>query len=257
MIRARDVTLSVDSKVLVRDVAFDVEAGEIIAVLGRNGVGKTTLLRAIAGVRAPKSGSVTIGGRDMAKISPAQRARTVAHVAGDDLFLDRLTVRDVVSMGRYPHHEWWQWREEPRDRTSIDAALQAVHMQAFAERRFDTLSSGERQRIWLALALAQEARVLLLDEPTSHLDIGVAREILRLLRAQAREDRTVVCVLHDVNEAAEFADKILLLGSQRLLAFDVPERALTPALLQQAYGIDMECLRTEDGGFRVFPVSLR
>jgi iron complex transport system ATP-binding protein len=255
VIRARDVNLQIDAKLLIAHAAFDVEPGSVVAVLGRNGVGKTTLLRTLAGVRAPDRGSLTIDGREVAHVPPALRARMIAHVAGDDLFLDRLTVRDVVSMGRYPHHRWWQWREEARDHASIDGALQAVHMDAFAMRRFDTLSSGERQRIWLALALAQEARVLLLDEPTSHLDVGVAREILRLLRTQALAGKAVVCVLHDVNEAAEFADRILLLGSQRVLAFDVPERVLTPPLLQAAYGIQMEVLRTSGGALRVFPVS--
>jgi iron complex transport system ATP-binding protein len=156
-------------------------------------------------------------------------------------------------MGRYAHHRWWQWREEPQDHQSIERALRAVRMETFAHRGFDTLSSGERQRVWLALALAQEARALLLDEPTSHLDVGVAREILRLLRAQADAGKAVVCVLHDVNEAAEFADRILLIGVKRVLAFDVPERVLTPAFLEEAYGIRMESIRTADGGIRVFP----
>jgi iron complex transport system ATP-binding protein len=251
----RGVSLNIGSKLLISNADFDIEAGQIVAVLGRNGVGKTTLLRTLAGVRAANAGSVTIDGRDVARMPPAQRARSIAHVAGDDLFLDRLTVRDVVSMGRYPHHRWWQWREERDDRTSIDGALESVHMHPFAARRFDTLSSGERQRIWLALALAQEARVLLLDEPTSHLDVGVAREILRLLRAQAAAGKAVVCVLHDVNEAAEFADRIMLLGTQCVLAFDVPERVLTPPLLRDAYGIQMELVRTPGGALRVFPVS--
>jgi iron complex transport system ATP-binding protein len=253
MIRASDLGLRNGTQRLIDGASFEVMRGELVAVLGQNGAGKTTLLRTLAGVRAPNAGSVVVGDREVRQLPSAQRARLIAHIAGDDLFVDRLTVRDVVSMGRYPHHRWWQWREAAVDERAVSDALEAVHMQAFGMRRFDTLSSGERQRIWIALALAQEAPVLLLDEPTSHLDVGVAHEILRLLRAQARDGKTVICVLHDLNEAAEFADRILLLGDRRILAVDTPERVLTTALLQGAYGIRMESVRTRDGAIRVFP----
>jgi len=120
-------------------------------------------------------------------------------------------------------------------------------------RRFDTLSSGERQRVWLALAFAQEAPVLLLDEPTSHMDVRIAHDILAMLRGQARGGKTIICVLHDVNEAAEFADRILLLGSGRILALDTPARVLSSSLLETAYGIRMELVKTQSGTLRAFP----
>ncbi len=119
--------------------------------------------------------------------------------------------------------------------------------------RFDTLSSGERQRVWIALALAQEAPVLLLDEPTSHLDVRVARDILHLLRAQVEIGKTVVCALHDLNEAAQFADRLLLLGCGELLAFAPPQDVLQCNLLERAYGISMEIVRSASGALRVFP----
>ena len=227
--------------------------GEFIAVLGANGAGKTTLLRALAGVRRTDGGRISLDGHDVASLHPAQRARLLAHIAADDLFIDRLGVRDVVAMGRYAHHRWWEWREERRDDAAIARALAAVGMQAFASRAFDTLSSGERQRVWLAMGLAQEAPVLLLDEPTSHLDVRAAHDILGLLRAQAAAGKTVVCVLHDVNEAAEFADRILLIGSGAVLALADPENALSPAVLERAYGVRMERMRSPSGALRVFP----
>jgi len=204
-------------------------------------------------VRPPERGSVTIDGQECFTMPPAHRARVIAHIAGDDLFMDRLTVRDVVAMGRYPHHRWWEWREEPTDRAAIDRSLIAVNMQSFAARRFDTLSSGERQRIWLALAFAQEARVLLLDEPTSHMDVRVAHDILTLLREQSHGGKAIICVLHDVNEAAEFADRILLLGNGSVLSIDTPSHVLSSSLLQTAYGIHMELVETASGALRVFP----
>jgi iron complex transport system ATP-binding protein len=204
-------------------------------------------------VAHPRAGRVTVDGCDIFSLTSLERARSIAYIATDDLFLDRLTVRDVVATGRYAHHRWWQWNEEPRDDAAIDGALHSVQMAGFAPRPFDTLSSGERQRIWLAMALAQEAPVLLLDEPTSHLDVRVAQEILSLLRAQARSGKTIVCVLHDVNEAAQFAHRILLLGPGEPIAFDEPENVLSSALLERAYGVRMELVRSGSGALRVFP----
>lgn len=252
MIAARDLTLRIAARTLLAQASFDVMPAQFVAVLGANGVGKTTLLRTLAGVRNPDGGHVHLNGRDLSHYAPPERARLIAHITTDDLFLDRLLVREVVAMGRYPHHRWWQWTQEPHDEAAVARALQAVHMQAFAHRRFDTLSSGERQRVWLALALAQEAPLLLLDEPTSHLDVRVAREILCLLRAQVQVGKTVICALHDLNEAAEFADRILLLGCAELLAFSAPSQALTPDLLERAYGINMEVVRSQSGILRVF-----
>ncbi len=128
-------------------------------------------------------------------------------------------------------------------------------MRAFEERRFSTLSSGERQRVWLAMALAQEAPLLLLDEPTSHLDVRTAQEMLQLLRSQVRREKSVVCVLHDVNEAAEFADRIILLDGRSMLAFDSASNVLTSPLLDRAYGTALERVRTPSGRLRVFPAA--
>jgi ABC-type cobalamin/Fe3+-siderophores transport system ATPase subunit len=255
MISVRDLTLRIGARTLLRRCGFDVKRGEFVAVLGPNGVGKTTLLRTIAGVRAPDEGQVSLDGRNVRQIRASERARLVAHIASDDLFWDQLLVREVVAMGRYAHHRWWEWQVDRRDDAAVAHALRAVHMEAFADRRFDTLSSGERQRIWLALALAQEAALLLLDEPTSHLDVRVAHDILQLLKAQVRSGKTVVCALHDINEAAEFADRVLLLGCAEVLALDQPDNVLEPGLLERAYGIRMETLRSPTGALRVFPAA--
>ncbi|MHB1550439.1 MAG: ABC transporter ATP-binding protein [Vulcanimicrobiaceae bacterium] len=253
MIQARELRVRAGTRTLLEGVNFDVREREFVAVLGPNGAGKTTLLRAIAGTGDFAGGTLRVGGRPIESLGANERARTIAYMASDDAFAENMCVRDVVAMGRYSFHHWWQWHEEPRDREAVDAALRAVGMELFADRAFPTLSTGERQRIWLALGLAQEAPLLLLDEPTSHLDIRVGHEILELLRHRVAAGKTVVCALHDLNEAAAYADRIMLLGCGRMLAFDPPELLLRSPLLEDAYGIPMEAVAAPSGILRVFP----
>ena len=171
--------------------------------------------------------------------------------------LDALCARDVVAIGRFPYHRWWQWRSRADDDTAINGALEAVGMRCFAQRPFSQLSSGERQRVWIALGLAQETPTFLLDEPTSHLDVRVAHEILELLRRLARTGKTIVCALHDLNEAAAYADRIALLGDGGMLAVAPTETLLNDPRVERVYGIAMERIRLAGGGLRVFAIDAR
>lgn len=252
MIELRDVALAIGGATLLEGIDARFAPGEFVAVLGPNGVGKTTLLRAVAGLHPPARGAVWIDGADVTRLRALERALRVAFVTSDEVLPDALRVRDVVAIGRFAHHRWWQWRELADDDESIDRALEAVGVETLSQRLFSTLSSGERQRVWIALGLAQETPVLLLDEPTSHLDVRVAHDILALLRALARQGKTIVCVLHDLNDAAAYADRIALLGDRRLLCADAPDAVLGSDLLERTYGIAMERVRLGDGRLRVF-----
>lgn len=251
MIALESVTVAAGGRTLVRDINARVGSAEFVAVLGANGVGKTTLLRAICGLQGCMNGRVVLDGTPLASLAPLERARHIAFVTSDDVLSEALRVCDVVAIGRFPHHAWWQWRATRADEAIVEGALKAVQMQQYAERPFTTLSSGERQRVWIAMGLAQETPILLLDEPTSHLDVRVAHEILALLRDLAHEGHAILCVLHDLNDAAAYADRLMLLGCERMLALDVPERVLTRELVRSAYGIDVERIDTAHGP-RVF-----
>ncbi len=251
MIALESVTIGAGARTLVREMDAAIHAGEFVAVLGPNGVGKTTLLRAICGLRPVLHGRITLDGAALSSLSSTERARAIAFVTSDEAMIETLRVRDVVAIGRYPHHPWWEWSETTADDAAIEGALRAVHLEGEEQRLLTTLSSGERQRVWIAMGLAQQTPVLLLDEPTSHLDVRVAHEILALLRRLATQGRTVVCVLHDLNDAAAYADRLMLLGSQRMLACDVPDRVLTAELIERAYGIAVTRVETPNGP-RVF-----
>jgi ABC-type cobalamin/Fe3+-siderophores transport system ATPase subunit len=252
MIELRGVALRIGGHPLLTSVEAHVRTGEFVALVGPNGVGKTTLLRAIAGLHPLDAGMILLDGTAAEQLSGAARALRAAFVTGDEVVLDAVSVADIVSIGRFPHHRWWEWQTRPEDVAAVEQAVHAVRMEPFADRLFSTLSAGERQRVWIAMGLAQATPILLLDEPTSHLDVRVAHEILALLRELAAGGKTVFCSLHDLNEAAAYADRIALLGNQTLLALAQPEELLSGSLLESVYGIAMERVRLEGSRLRVF-----
>jgi iron complex transport system ATP-binding protein len=252
MIALTNLALNAGKRTVLKGIEATFERGAFTAVLGANGAGKTTLLRGIAGLRAPAEGSIRIDGIDVHALSATQRALRVAMIAADEVVLEGLTVREVVATGRFPHHRWWEWNERPHDREAVARALDDVDLVDFAHRTIETLSSGERQRAWIALGLAQETPVLLLDEPTSHLDVRAAHDVLRLLRGLCASGKTIVCVLHDVNEAAAFADRVALIGDGGIIAAGTCDAVLERANLERAYGIAMERAPMPDGSVRLF-----
>lgn len=251
MIDIEHLSIAAGGRTLVDGIDARIATGELVAVLGPNGVGKTTLLRTISGIGKPAGGRICVDALPLGELNAVQRARRIAYVTADDVMSEALRVRDVVAIGRFPHHEWWQWRATPQDDAAVSRALDDVHMAQYEQRLFTTLSSGERQRVWIAMGLAQETPILLLDEPTSHLDVRVAHEILALLRTLAHAGRAVVCVLHDLNDAAAYADRLMLLGCERMLACGTAHSVMTPALIEAAYGIAVERIDTAKGP-RVF-----
>ncbi len=253
MIAVRDVCLEVGGRRLLSDISLSAASGELVAIVGPNGVGKTTLLRAVAGLHPTASGTIAIDGARVDALSPRERALRIAFLAAEEMPVEALRVRDVVAAGRYPHHRWWEWRENAADEAAIATALAEVHAGALADRIFSTLSSGERRNVWVAVALAQETPVLLLDEPTTHLDLHVAQRMLALLRALARRGKAILCALHDLNEAAAYADRIVLFGDGALRAAGTPDEVLANPLLDVVYESAIARVRLADGHLRVYP----
>jgi iron complex transport system ATP-binding protein len=252
----RAVTLAAGDRTLLRDVSLDVTPGELVAIVGANGAGKTTLLRAIAGVAKPQSGTIAIDFADPHALHARARARAVTLIGSDVETPPATTVREIVTTGRFAFRPWWDWTQDDASDDAVAHALAAVDLAQMSERDFETLSSGERQRAYLALALAQDAGVVLLDEPTSHLDPRYALETLCAIRGIASGARSALVVLHDLNEAAAVADRIAVLGDGRLLVCEKPKDALDPEILERAFGITFDRF-DDDANVRVIPRGYR
>ncbi|GAC1415428.1 MAG: Fe(3+) dicitrate ABC transporter ATP-binding protein FecE [Candidatus Velthaea sp.] len=255
MIAVEGVALAYHGSRVLHDITLTVRAGELLALVGPNGAGKSTLLRALAGAFAVEAGSITVDGRILSTLSAAERGRVAALVEAEGPVPEGMTAGEVIAMGRLPFQPWWRWSTSEADREAVDGAIARFGLQSMVERPFAELSSGERQRVWIALALAQNARTLLLDEPTSHLDVRHAFEALTLVRSLVAEGHGAVVVLHDLNLAASFADRVALLGGRTLLACGTPSEVYDEARLERAYGIPIAVRREPDGRVVTFAAA--
>jgi iron complex transport system ATP-binding protein len=231
---------------ILSDLTFRVPQGQIVAICGANGAGKSSLLRLLYRHQAPRRGTVRLMGRDIWAMTAPEAARSVAAVLQEQPTDFALTARQIVALGRLPHQRGWgAGLATPgvKDAEIISAALLRMDLTLLADRPFGTLSGGERQRVMVARALAQEPRVIVLDEPTNHLDIRHQLELLALLRGLGL---TVIATLHDLTLAAEFASRVLILAQGRLLADGPPGIALTEANLARAFAVRARIDRTGD-----------
>lgn len=232
-----DVDAGYDASPVVSGVSFDLRPGRFLGLLGPNGGGKSTLLRVAMGVLRPRRGRVELGGRDLATLRRGEVARRVAVVPQDAPLPASFSCADIVLMGRTPHLGWLS-AEGPSDRAVVARALQLVGADGYADRRVGELSGGERQRVVLARALAQEPDVLLLDEPTSHLDPAHQLAVLDLVAALVRTAGVAVLgVFHDLNLAAGYCDELLVLAGGRIVARGVPGAVLDADLIRRVYGV--------------------
>lgn len=220
----------------VDEVTFQAAPGELLGIVGPNSAGKSTLLRLLSKVLAPQRGRILIQGREISALPRMALAQRVAVVPQEFHVAFPFRVAEVVLMGRYPHARGGGWESE-RDRAVAQAALEATGLTGLASRRIDELSGGERQLVSIARALAQEATILLLDEPTAHLDLRHQGIVLEILLRHHREGQgTTILVSHDLNLAAEHCDRLLLLARGRVRALGRPEEVITEAHLEPAYG---------------------
>jgi iron complex transport system ATP-binding protein len=215
-----------------------IPAGKITTLVGPNGCGKSTLLRGLARLLKPRTGTVYLDGADIFKLSTKAVAKRLGILPQGPVAPEGLTVRDLVAQGRYPYQNWLQqWSKE--DERLVEQALATTGMTPLADRALDTLSGGQRQRAWIAMALAQDTEILLLDEPTTFLDLAHQVEVLDLLyELNQTEGRTIVMVLHDLNQACRYADYLVAVREGQVWAEGVPAQVMTEAMVRQVFGLE-------------------
>ena len=251
-VELRSLSVRLGDATVVRDVSATVEEGAWVGLIGPNGAGKTTALRAIAGLVC-YAGSVAVGGEEVARLGRTRVARLVALVPQEPVIPEDMHVADYVLLGRTPHLAAFA-RESDHDLETAGAALERLDLLAFARRRLGSLSGGERQRAVLARDLAQEAPILLLDEPTAALDVGRQQQVLELVDGLRRErGLTVVSAMHDLTLAGQFADHLLLLDGGRLVAAGEAAEVLTEELVATHYGASVRIVADPELGVVVVP----
>ena len=236
LLRLSSLTLDRGGRSVVREVSMQVEAGERVALVGPNAAGKSSLLAGIAGLLAPAAGRVELAGRDVTTLESRAIARDVALVAALQESSPRLTVRESAELGRYPHTGPFRGLSA-EDRAFVERALEETELRALEGRLLSTLSAGERQRAIVARALAQDPRLLLLDEPSAHLDIGHGLDLFARLTSVAGRGVAVVAVVHDLVSAARFASRMVVLHEGRVVDDGPPAQVMPGAALGRAFGV--------------------
>ncbi|MCP3740546.1 ABC transporter ATP-binding protein [Rossellomorea sp. BNER] len=244
LLKTDALTLGYGDSIIIKELDIEIPKGEITVFIGGNGCGKSTLLRSMARLLKPKMGSVMLDGSAISKLSTKEVARKMAILPQSPSAPEGLTVLQLVKQGRYPHQTWLkQWSQ--KDEEIVRNALKATKMEDFQDRKVDELSGGQRQRAWIALTLAQDTDIILLDEPTTYLDMTHQIEILDLLfELNEQEERTIVMVLHDLNLACRYAHNIVAIKNQQIYAQGKPEEVISCELVKNVF--DMNCQVTSD-----------
>ncbi|GJL43050.1 TPA: iron-enterobactin ABC transporter ATP-binding protein [Enterobacter chengduensis] len=243
-LRGENLTLGYGKKIIARDLSVTVPDGHFTAIIGPNGCGKSTLLRTLSRLMTPVEGSVFLDGEQIQRFASKEVARRIGLLAQNATTPGDITVQELVARGRYPHQPLFtRWRKE--DDEAVNRAMQATGITDLALQSVDTLSGGQRQRAWIAMVLAQETSIMLLDEPTTWLDISHQIDLLELLSELNRtQGYTLAAVLHDLNQACRYATHLIALRDGEIVAQGAPKEIVTPDLIARIYG--MRCMIIDD-----------
>lgn len=246
-LHAEEITLAYGDRMVTADLDVSIPDGSFTVIVGPNACGKSTLLRALARLLAPKRGTVYLDGRSIRSLPTRQVARRLGLLPQTSIAPDGITVADLVARGRYPHQRLLrQWSAD--DEQVVAAAMADTGVAELADRPVDELSGGQRQRVWLAMALAQQTPILLLDEPTTHLDITHQIEVLDLCAELHEQGRTLVAVLHDLNQACRYATHLIAMRDGAIVAQGDPRRVVTAELVGAVFGLPCRVIDDPETG---------
>lgn len=256
-LRIENATIGYDKTVISEDISVEIPHNSFTAIIGPNGCGKSTLLRALARVLVPVKGRVMLDDQNISKYKPKVVAREFGLLPQTSLAPEGIRVVDLVARGRAPYQSLiQQWRKS--DEEAVKTALEATRLTALGSRFIAELSGGQRQRVWIAMLLAQQTPIMLLDEPTTFLDIAHQYELMELLRDFHEDGKTVVTVLHDLNQAARYADHLIVMKQGKVITTGVPQDVLTKELVKEVFGLEaMICPDPATGTPNVVPLDPR
>ena len=238
-LHAEGLSLAYDGVSIIDQLNLEAPAGRITALVGPNGCGKSTLLRGLARLLKPKGGMVYLDGKAIHTLPTKQVAQQIGLLPQSPVAPAGLTVYELVAQGRYPHQSWFQqW--SPEDSRCTQEALAITDLTHMADRPLDTLSGGQRQRAWIAMALAQETEILLLDEPTTFLDLAYQLEVLDLLHDLNERGRTIIMVLHDLNQACRYAHHVVAMREGVIMAQGAPQTVMTAELIKEVFQLNCQ-----------------
>jgi len=252
-LKVSDLTFSYNGKTTLENISLEVEKGEAVSLVGPNGAGKSTLIKCIDRILKPQRGSVIVDGKESSRMASKDFSKMMGYVPQSTQEIFPYTVFDIVLMGRRPHIGW---RVTKRDVRIVARTLKFMGIDDFAERYFDELSGGEKQKIAMARAIVQEPNVLLLDEPTSNLDIKHQLEVMKTVRLLVqRGGISTIMAMHDLNLASRFSDKIVMLKDNRVFEVGVPESVLIPENIEKVYGVRANVIKDGEGRPYVMPLD--
>ncbi|KGN01634.1 iron ABC transporter ATP-binding protein [Clostridium novyi A str. 4570] len=252
MLKIKDFKIGYDDKVIVKDFSLHVKKGDMLTIIGPNGSGKSTVLKAVGRLLKPMDGVVYLDGKLLQEMNNKEIAKEMACLSQHNSAPKDMTIRKIVSFGRNPHKNWFQGLNK-EDEDIVTWAIEKTNLSHMENKNISDISGGERQRAWIAMALAQKPKVLLLDEPTTYLDINNQIEILELVKElNEKLNLTVVMVLHDLNQAAKYSSEVLVLKNGEIKAQGKPEDILDKSLIRSVYNVDMDILKNQFGEKIIF-----
>ena len=248
MLKVNRVKFSYRNRTVFDDLSMCLVPNKITTIIGPNGTGKSTLFKLLSRVEKPISGQVSLNGQDIWKMDGKEFAKKVAILHQQNEIYDEMTVLELVKMGRMPYSSLVTSQNVDQDK--LDEIFKYLDLDQFKDKLVSELSGGQRQRVWLATALAQEPEILLLDEPTTYLDLHFQYKFLKLLQKLNHDQNLTICmVLHDLNQALEFSDQIILLNNGKIEEVGKPEEVITEENVRKTFEIDCQIIKTEDGMF--------
>ena len=256
-LKVENLNVSIAQQPILQDLSLDFAAGRRTAIVGPNGAGKSTLLRAVAGLNHDYTGSICLDGQEIRQLARQHMARKLAILPQGAAAPPDTTVGQLVDYGRFPYRSWFRTSDAKADREAVTWAMQVTKVTQFRDRQVQSLSGGERQRAFLAMALAQQPETLLLDEPTTYLDIAHQLEVMKIVTTiNETYGMTVIMVLHDINHALQYADEIAVLKDKHIVAQGAPETVLTVEMLAKVFGVRADIFTNRQGAKVLSPVEL-